>query len=301
MCADTVDRNLLADSSIILRDGRALAFREWGEPNGRPVLFFHGMPVSRHFCPDKYPRVTQRTTDLSVRVITVDRPGYSGSTSKPGRTLLDWPEDVVQLLYHLRIETLPIAGHSAGGAFVMACAIAMPQRITRIGLISSSAPTEEVSGWTDDYLNEEERRLYDLARTDLDSALREVANSCRWLVDSPELMTDPENWGATDRWAPLDADTKRLMLGEVIEAGRQGTDGYVWDKLATDLVPWGFSPKDIAVRSDVWQGEDELMPRGVYEYLCSTIPAAQGELWPAGHLALMRNGYWGEVLETLVA
>ena len=60
VCADTVDRNLLADSSIILRDGRALAFREWGEPNGRPVLFFHGMPDSRHFCPDKYSKVTQR-------------------------------------------------------------------------------------------------------------------------------------------------------------------------------------------------------------------------------------------------
>jgi pimeloyl-ACP methyl ester carboxylesterase len=297
---ESADRNLLSDSSITLRDGRKLAFREWGQPNGRPVLFFHGTPDSRHFCPDKYPKVTRRTTDVGVRLFTVDRPGYSVSTSKPGRKLLDWPGDVSQLLDSLGIEGIPIAGHSGGGAYVLACAFAMQERVTRIGLISSCVPTDEMSGWADDYLNDEERRLHDLARTDLHKTLPQIADYCRWLVDSPEALTDPDMWSESDRWAPLDADTKQIMLKEAIEAGTQGIEGYLWDKVNTDLRPWDFSPKDIRVDAHVWQGENELMPRGAFDYLCSAIPDAKGALWPAGHLALMRDGYWGEVLETLV-
>jgi hypothetical protein len=35
------------DSAIRLPDGRRHAYAEWGDPNGRPVLYFHGMPPSR--------------------------------------------------------------------------------------------------------------------------------------------------------------------------------------------------------------------------------------------------------------
>jgi hypothetical protein len=35
------------DSAIRLPDGRRHAYAEWGDPNGRPVLYFHGMPHSR--------------------------------------------------------------------------------------------------------------------------------------------------------------------------------------------------------------------------------------------------------------
>jgi pimeloyl-ACP methyl ester carboxylesterase len=41
MAADAEDRVLR------LGDGRALGYRIWGDPAGRPLLFLHGTPGSR--------------------------------------------------------------------------------------------------------------------------------------------------------------------------------------------------------------------------------------------------------------
>src|SRR5688500_1262034 len=66
------------DAVIRLRDGRAMAYAEWGVPEGLPVLAFHGMPGSRLWCPDHFaPGMT--TTERGVRLITFDRPGYGRS------------------------------------------------------------------------------------------------------------------------------------------------------------------------------------------------------------------------------
>jgi hypothetical protein len=35
------------DTTIRLADGRRLAFAEYGDPEGKPVLLFHGLPGSR--------------------------------------------------------------------------------------------------------------------------------------------------------------------------------------------------------------------------------------------------------------
>jgi pimeloyl-ACP methyl ester carboxylesterase len=35
------------DDVIALSDGRSLAYAEFGDPDGRPVLFFHGTPGYR--------------------------------------------------------------------------------------------------------------------------------------------------------------------------------------------------------------------------------------------------------------
>jgi hypothetical protein len=41
-----------ADATITLADGRTLAYCEWGDPTGPPVLSAHGAPGSLLLCPD---------------------------------------------------------------------------------------------------------------------------------------------------------------------------------------------------------------------------------------------------------
>jgi hypothetical protein len=36
-----------SNESIILKDGRTLAYAEWGDPAGKPVFHFHGSSGSR--------------------------------------------------------------------------------------------------------------------------------------------------------------------------------------------------------------------------------------------------------------
>jgi hypothetical protein len=59
-----------ADATIMLADGRILAYCEWGDPTGLPVLLMHGAPGSRLLCPDE-----DATAAAGVRLLTVDRPG----------------------------------------------------------------------------------------------------------------------------------------------------------------------------------------------------------------------------------
>jgi pimeloyl-ACP methyl ester carboxylesterase len=99
-----------ADATITLADGRALAYCEWGNPTGFPVLWMHGGPGSRLLCPDE-----DATTAAGVRLLTVDRPGYGGSDPRPDPSLLGWADDVKVLADRLSLERFAVVGWSAGG------------------------------------------------------------------------------------------------------------------------------------------------------------------------------------------
>jgi pimeloyl-ACP methyl ester carboxylesterase len=46
-----------SDGVVTLADGRTMGVAEWGVPEGQPVVFLHGTPNSRLWCPHvKRPR-----------------------------------------------------------------------------------------------------------------------------------------------------------------------------------------------------------------------------------------------------
>ena len=62
------------DGLVDLADERRLAYAEWGPQDGTPLIFFHGTPGSRLFCPDE-----PGTNNAGVRFIAFDRAGYGRS------------------------------------------------------------------------------------------------------------------------------------------------------------------------------------------------------------------------------
>ena len=154
------------DADIALRDGRRIAYCEWGDREGWPILLCHGAPGSRMFGPD-----SKTTAEAGVRLITVDRPGYGRSDPKPGRQILDWPADVEELAGALRVDEFDVAGHSSGGPYALACASTFPGRVKRVALISCIAPYDEPSSEAGD-----DEQLTRLARQDLGRAAEEIAN-----------------------------------------------------------------------------------------------------------------------------
>ncbi|MFN2624405.1 MAG: alpha/beta fold hydrolase, partial [Chthoniobacterales bacterium] len=78
--------------SIALEDGATLAFREYGDAHGAPVIFCHGWPSSCTMA-----ELTDAAArDVGARIISPDRPGISGSSLHRERKLLDWPPLVRQ-------------------------------------------------------------------------------------------------------------------------------------------------------------------------------------------------------------
>src|SRR4051794_8186544 len=170
------------DAAIALRDGRRIAYCEWGDRDGLPIILCHGAPASRLFGPDP-----DATAQAGVRLITVDRPGYGRSDPRPGRQILDWPADVEELAAAIGVQEFDVLGHSSGGSYALACAYQLPDRVGRVGLISSIVPFDEPPP---EPLGDDDDALTRLARQDLAKAASAFAESAGFLVETPEKFLD---------------------------------------------------------------------------------------------------------------
>src|SRR5262252_9342233 len=125
---------------VQLRDGAVVAFAEYGDPTGTPVLFCHGWPSSRTMAQ----LADEPARALGIRIISPDRPGISGSSMQLDRKLSDWPRVVEQLANDLEIAEFRILAISGGAPYAYATAIAMPERVRAIAIIGGVIPFAEL-------------------------------------------------------------------------------------------------------------------------------------------------------------
>ncbi|UCC17630.1 MAG: hypothetical protein JSU58_03520, partial [Dehalococcoidales bacterium] len=78
-----------------MKNGRTMGYAEYGAPDGTPAFYFHGFPGSRLDWAFSDP--TNIAAKMNVRVIALDRPGMGWSGFQPDRTILDWPDDVIDV------------------------------------------------------------------------------------------------------------------------------------------------------------------------------------------------------------
>lgn len=273
------------DRTMVLADGRTLAFSEWGDLGGRPVVLLHGVPGSRLMCPD-----IDATIEAGVRLITIDRPGYGRSDPRPDRTMLNWVDDYVELADHLDLPPSPIVGWSGGGPYALACAYRLPDRVTSVGLAGSPGLTGEVPGALDDF-SSEGRALIELLHRDRAAGIDAIGRHCQtYGGDGLYLPLKFRAHRGADRSAQTrfmlssgDADDRLLARPGTLEAinewlgegARQGSAGFVRDWIDRVDVH-GFSMADIQQEVHVWIGEtDRQIPRVHAEYMVATIPRAR--------------------------
>src|SRR2546423_11449300 len=117
---------------VPLPEGRQLAFAEYGDPTGYPVVFCHGWPSSCTM--GELTHAAAR--ELGVRIISPDRPGISGSGPPGEPTLLDWPPVLEQLVNTLGLTDFRMFGISGGAPYTFAGAWAMPSRVLAVAVLS---------------------------------------------------------------------------------------------------------------------------------------------------------------------
>jgi pimeloyl-ACP methyl ester carboxylesterase len=294
-----------APSELRLRDGRALTYREWGDPDGAPVVFVHGSPGSSVWSPDPHQDATQARR---VRLITVDRPGFGGSDVLPGLTLGRWVADVAELADGLGLGRFGVVGISAGGPWAAACAALIPERLIGVGLASSRAlgaynlreRPQVVEEFGEDDLREFEF-VRDLAPEP--AAKRLAADNEEWLrglAEHPERFLAGSAPPPGDAWFFDDPLQVELLYESFREYARQGAAGYAWESVAI-LQPWSFRLADISMPVHLWHGaQDPRVPLATQEFAAETIPDARFTIWPdAGHFGAAK--YWSDILEAVTA
>ncbi len=117
-------------------DGRYIDFLVAGPADGLPLVLHEGTPVGLVL----YPPTVQAARIRGLRVILAARPGYEGSTPRPGRRVVDVAEDTAAVLDDLGAGTFVTAGWSGGGPHALACAAALPGRCLAAVSIAGVAP-----------------------------------------------------------------------------------------------------------------------------------------------------------------
>lgn len=278
--------------SISLPSGRVLAYTEYGEKDGTPVFFFHGIPGSRLFCPSE-----ESTRRLGIRLIGVDRPGYGRSTFQPGRRILDWPADVACLADALSLERFAVIGHSGGGPYALACAYLLPQRVTLAVVISGLGPPQAPRAlqgmWSRNRLGFQMGRFipWPLWRLLIWFFFHKGVREPETVLESDKSQRPP-----ADAALWKEPNIRAVCYRSEAEAFHQGTLGHAWE---TRLItrPWGFSPTAIRVPVHLWQGTaDNLAPIHMARYLATSIPAARAHFYEdEAHLLIFPR--WAEILE----
>jgi pimeloyl-ACP methyl ester carboxylesterase len=280
--------------AVTLTDGRALAYEEYGDPAGTPVLSFHGGLSSR------LDAATADTAaqELGVRLISPDRPGMGQSDFQPNRTLLDWPHDVTELANTLGLGSFAVMGWSAGGPYAAVCAAKLADRINAVALLSSSVPLDRF-GTTKGLTIDDRIMLFLTERAPrLASALMRLT-----IADASDKRLHRElnrSFPKVDRAILEEGDTAMQVVAFVRESMRNGTEGCILDYRIFGA-PWGFELEEIEAPVSIWEGtDDHTGPPEYRAYLEQHIAHATVTLVPQeGHLSLLPH-HANEILHDLI-
>jgi pimeloyl-ACP methyl ester carboxylesterase len=218
---------------------------------------------------------------LEVRLIGVDRPGLGLSDPAPGRTLLDWADDVAALIHARALGPTPAVGFSQGGPFALACAAAGVVRA--VAIVSGS---DELAGpELRERLPEDLRALVDQVAAEPEAGeqfFREL-NAERLLRMVLEASS-PE-----DRRVYLQPAFARAYRRALDEGFSHGADGYARDTVLA-MGRWPFDLANIVIPVDLWYGgrDTSLVHSPDFgDSLARRIPNARRTLVPEAGGALL--------------
>jgi len=270
--------------TVRTRDGRSLSVREGGVPGGVPVLVHNGTPGSSLL----YGPHLADAEAKGIRLFAYDRPGYVGSTRKPGRKIADCIPDIEAVCDALGIERFATWGISGGGPHALATAAGLPERCAAAASLASPAPygaegLDFLAGMGEQNVEEFNAILEGEERH------REVLERDRagFLAATPDQLI--EIWqtllGPADRKVAT-AELATYMLASLREA-TESLDGWFDDDVAFTL-PWGFELGSIRIPVLHWHGaQDRFVPAAHAVWLSQRIPGVDARLTEEdGHLTL---------------
>lgn len=254
------------DSEVItLPGGRRLSWHEFGDPEGSPVIYTAGTPVSG-LGGASYDEAARAA---GLRWISPDKPGYGGSGYHRERSLISWGDDLAALAGHLGLDRFSLAGESGGGPFTLTAAYRLAGRVSAVALIATGGPFSpaERAGMKAD------NRIMTLIAMNAP-----VLNTIR-IAAMRRTMVNPAR---RDRFLRRDLATMpaamhadvRIEYEAVADALRPGTRATV-QELALTKRPWPFPLSEVTAPVHLWHGTlDRNAPVAFARRLARELPDA---------------------------
>lgn len=227
--------------------GRKLAWSEWGARDGRVVVFCPGAGMA-----GALPFGSDAAERLSLRIISVDRPGLGGSDEHREKNFESWAKDIAELLKSFGCDTAPVIGFSQGAVFALALgAHGVASSVTAVSGTDELAYPEVKA-----LLSEQISGFVQYAENDPAGLEREIAGSAsaEWLWQMIETMS-----GNKDREIYARDDFAPAYREALAQGFRQGAAGYARDTVLASAA-WPFRVEDINCPVYLWYGLEDMSP-----------------------------------------
>jgi pimeloyl-ACP methyl ester carboxylesterase len=266
------------ETDLEFGDGRRLHLYDTGPDVADPrlvVVWHHGTPNIGEPPKPLLPASLER----GIRWVSYDRPGYGGSSPRPGRDVASAADDVRNVADALGIGQFAVMGHSGGAPHALACAALLPSRVVCAVAVSGLAPFHaEGLDWFAGMATAGAAELRAAA------AGREALEKLLASTDfDPEQFTPADHAALAGEWS---------WLGAIAGKAMQGGLGAVVDDDLAYVSPWGFDPAQVLRPALlVHGGEDRIAPSAHDKWLAGHIRSADLWLRPEdGHISVLSSG-----------
>jgi pimeloyl-ACP methyl ester carboxylesterase len=255
----------VTSDAITLPDGRRLSWHEFGDPDGSPVIYTAGTPVSG-LGGASYDETAR---PAGLRWISPDKPGYGGSAYHRERTLISWGDDLAALAGHLGLDRFSLAGESGGGPFTLAAAHKLTGRVSAVALIATGgpfSPAERADMKADNRIMTLLAMNAPMLNTIRIAAMRRtmVSTARRERALRRDLATTP----AAEHAAV------QIEYEAVTDALKPGTRATV-QEVALTKRPWPFPLSEVTTPVHLWHGAlDRNAPAAFARRLARELPDA---------------------------
>jgi pimeloyl-ACP methyl ester carboxylesterase len=269
-----------------LADGRRVGFAEYGDPEGRPVLWFHGTPGGRR---QIAPAGRRLAGELGVRLIALERPGIGASTLHVHADVRGWADDVGEIADRLGLGRFAAIGLSGGGPYVLACAAVHPDRMVAGAVLGGVAPTRGIDAAPGGAVDLAVR----LAPL-LEYGARPLGVVAHRLVRLVQPLQN-EMFELYARLSPPGdqevfrrPEMRAMFLDDLGRASRRQLHAPILDLLLFTR-PWGFALSELSVPIRFWHGDaDPIVPLAHAEHMAALVPGASLTVRPGeSHLGAL--------------
>ena len=288
------------DNLLTLPDGRKLAYAEFGQLDGYPVLYFHAAPSARLeplMIGDKIFR------QYGLRVISPDRPGMGESEFQPKREFSDWAKDVIFLADYLGLEKFSVVGVSGGSGYAAVCAARIPERLSKVVIASGAWQIDKevikAIGFPMNMMWLTALRVPFLLPIVMKLMIKFMTREPK--ENSKQNSAPPNSIMPTvDHAAMAQPERMAVYLQTLRETVKQGTKGAAWD-IRIYVRKWDFDPAEIQIPVVLFHGGlDKNVPLGLVEKVAKNLPDARLVTYPEdGHISTYIN-HFDEIAEALL-
>jgi pimeloyl-ACP methyl ester carboxylesterase len=273
---------MLTDNILVTRSGRKLEVKEYGDPAGHPVLFFHGM-IGSHY---QASYIAGQAAHQGFRVIAPNRPGVGLSEFVKRSSALDAVDDVEDIASALDLDEFSVIGISGGTPYALAALNRLGPRIVTVTVISGMGPMK-LSGALH-RMDRRRRMVLEVGSRYPHLAMRFFQKAKGRFLANPDRFLHKlvSTWSAPDRVAFRRQEVFDLFMKDLEQVFRVGRGPETLSQELAIYRRFGFSVRHLPPhpRITLWHGlSDNIVPVSMAWSMVRSLPNAEAHMVPGGH------------------